>query len=51
MTPAVCTFLIHETGNPAMPGAWLSVSAALALASALVARSFVPSPAGREAVA
>jgi MFS transporter, MHS family, citrate/tricarballylate:H+ symporter len=51
MTPAVCTYLIHETGNAAMPGAWLSVSAALALASTLVAQSFVPSPAGREAVA
>jgi hypothetical protein len=50
MTPAVCTYLIHETGNP-MPGAWLSVAAALALASTLVAQSFVPSPAGREAVA
>ena len=22
-TPAVCTWLIHETGNRAMPGAWL----------------------------
>ena len=32
-------------------GAWLSVPAALALASTLVARSFVPLPAGREAVA
>ena len=51
MTPAVCTFLIHETGNAAMPGAWLSVSAALAFASTLVAQSFVPSLAGREAVA
>jgi MFS transporter, MHS family, citrate/tricarballylate:H+ symporter len=51
MTPAVCTYLIHETGNSAMPGAWLSVSAALALASTLVAQSFVPSPAAREALA
>ena len=22
MTPAVCTYSIHATGNPAMPGAW-----------------------------
>jgi MFS transporter, MHS family, citrate/tricarballylate:H+ symporter len=51
MTPAVCTYLIHETGNAAMPGAWLSVSAALALASTFVAQSFVPSAAGREALA
>jgi hypothetical protein len=51
MTLAVCTYLIHATGNSAMPGAWLSVSAALAPASTLVAQSFVPSPAGREAVA
>jgi MFS transporter, MHS family, citrate/tricarballylate:H+ symporter len=51
MTPAVCTYLIHVTGNSAMPGAWLSVSAALALASTMVAQSFVPSAAAREAVA
>jgi MFS transporter, MHS family, citrate/tricarballylate:H+ symporter len=51
MTPAVCTSLIHVTGNTAMPGAWLSVSAALALASTMVAQSFVPRAATREAVA
>jgi MFS transporter, MHS family, citrate/tricarballylate:H+ symporter len=51
MTPAVCTSLIHLTGNAAMPGAWLSVSAALALASTMVAQSFVPEAAAREAVA
>jgi len=50
MTPAVCTYLIHATGNDAMPGAWLSLSAALALASTMVAQSFVPA-AAREAVA
>jgi MFS transporter, MHS family, citrate/tricarballylate:H+ symporter len=38
MTPAVSTFLIHATGNPAIPGAWLSLPAALALATALVAQ-------------
>jgi MFS transporter, MHS family, citrate/tricarballylate:H+ symporter len=51
MTPAVCTFLIHATGNAAMPGAWLSVSAALALGSTMLAQSFVPEAAAREAVA
>jgi MFS family permease len=31
-TPAVCTYLIHETGNKAMPGAWLTLAAAISLA-------------------
>jgi MFS family permease len=26
-TPALCTWLIHATGNPAMPGVWLSFAA------------------------
>ena len=30
-TPFVCTYLIHATGNKAMPGAWLALAAALAL--------------------
>jgi len=30
-TPAVVTYLIHSTGNRAMPGAWLSLAAAIAL--------------------
>ncbi len=30
-TPAVVTYLIHTTGNRAMPGAWLSLAAAVAL--------------------
>jgi MFS transporter, MHS family, citrate/tricarballylate:H+ symporter len=38
MTPAVCTYLIHATNNRAMPGAWLTVPALLALTSALLAR-------------
>jgi hypothetical protein len=38
MTPAVCTYLIHATENRAMPGAWLTVPALLALTSALLAR-------------
>ena len=35
-TPAVCTYLIHATGNRAMPGVWLSVAAAIALSAVLI---------------
>src|SRR5712664_682833 len=35
-TPAVVTYLIHETGNRAMPGAWLSAAAAIAFFSAWI---------------
>lgn len=38
-TPVIVTYLIHETGNRAMPGAWLSVAAAIAFVSAWVTRS------------
>ena len=39
-TPAICTFLIHETGNRAMPGAWLSMAAVIGLCAAtLLART------------
>jgi MFS family permease len=34
-TPAIVTFLIHETGNRAMPGAWLSLAAGVALVACL----------------
>ncbi len=38
-TPAACTYLIHVTGNRAMPGAWLAGAAACGLiATALVPR-------------
>jgi MFS family permease len=37
-TPAVSTWLIHETGNRAMPGVWLSAAAAMGLAATLLAR-------------
>lgn len=33
-TPAIATYLIHETGNRAMPGAWLSLAAGIALIAA-----------------
>ena len=38
LTPAICTLLIHATGNRAMPGAWLSLAAACGLVAALLGR-------------
>src|SRR5207244_2035096 len=38
-TPAASTYLIHITGNRAIPGVWLSFAAACGLAATLVARS------------
>ena len=35
-TPAICTFLIHETGNKAIPGLWLSAAALIGLTAALL---------------
>jgi MFS family permease len=35
-TPAISTFLIHETGNAAIGGVWLSIAAACSLAAALL---------------
>jgi MFS family permease len=35
-TPAICTYLIHISGNRAMPGIWLSVAAACGLIAALL---------------
>ena len=37
-TPAVCTYLIHETGNRAIPGVWLSFAAAMGLAAVFFTR-------------
>jgi len=37
-TPAVCTWLIHMTGNRAMPGLWLSFAAAAGLSAALTTK-------------
>ncbi len=45
-TPALATWLIHVTGNRAMPGAWLSSAAAIALAGVLLGR-FEPDAASR----
>jgi hypothetical protein len=34
-TPAICTYLIHATGNRAIPGAWPSFAAAVGLIAAV----------------
>src|SRR5205807_3490685 len=36
-TPAVCTYLIHLTGNRAIPGLWLSFAAGCGFLAALLA--------------
>ena len=41
-TPAIVTYLIHETGNRAMPGLWVSLAAAIALCATWVSRSGAP---------
>lgn len=35
-TPAICTFLIHSTGNRAVPGLWLSFAAVCGLLASLL---------------
>lgn len=47
-TPAVSTYFIHVTGNPAVPGLWLSFAAACGLGATVLAR---PQPALAEAIA
>jgi hypothetical protein len=37
-TPAISTYLIHATGNDAVPGLWLSFAAAVGLIAALLAK-------------
>jgi len=38
-TPAIVTYLIHETGNRAIPGAWLSLAAAVSFIAAWTSTS------------
>jgi MFS family permease len=38
-TPAIVTYLIHRTDNPAMPGVWLSLAAAVALLAIWLTRT------------
>lgn len=35
-TPAISTYLIHATGNKAMPGVWLSIAAAIGLSATVI---------------
>src|SRR5882724_13277309 len=42
-TPALSTYLIHITGNRAVPGLWLSIAAACGLAGALAGKRHVDS--------
>jgi len=35
-TPAICTYLIHVTGNSAMPGLWLSLAALIGLTATMM---------------
>ena len=37
-TPVIATYLIHETGNRAIPGAWLSLAAVIAFVTAWISR-------------
>jgi len=43
-TPALATWLIHTTGDRAMPGAWLSAAAGIALAGILVGQRWRLAP-------
>jgi hypothetical protein len=38
-TPAICTYLIHATGNKAVPGLWLAAAAACGLIATLLTRT------------
>jgi MFS family permease len=38
-TPAICTWLIHKTGNRAIPGVWLACAGLIALVAVLLLRS------------
>jgi len=40
LTPAIATWLIHETDNRASAGWWLSIAAALSLVAVLLAKGF-----------
>jgi hypothetical protein len=44
-TPAISTYLIHATGNRAMPGAWLALAGGMGLVSTLLlARDWTKRP-------
>jgi MFS transporter, MHS family, citrate/tricarballylate:H+ symporter len=47
-TPAISTYLIHITGNRAVPGLWLSFAAACGLIAAVFAKPQNAAPASEE---
>jgi hypothetical protein len=49
-TPALSTYLIHVTGNRAVPGLWLSFAAACGLVAALFAKPQGPTVTADEPV-
>jgi MFS family permease len=51
-TPAICTYLIHLTGNRAVPGLWLAFANICGLVAALLAKPYrAPVATGQEMVA
>ena len=45
-TPAICTYLIHVTGNSAAPGIWMSFTASVGIAATLVSAQMDARPRG-----
>ncbi len=43
-TPAICTYLIQMTANPAAPGLWLSLTAAIGLVATYLSGRLRPQP-------
>jgi MFS family permease len=46
-TPAICTYLIHVTGNRAMPGVWMSLAAVCGLSAVWLLRGRYEAPQSR----
>jgi hypothetical protein len=44
-TPAICTYLIHLTGNSAAPGIWMSFTAFVGIAATFVSGHMDATPA------
>ena len=47
-TPALSTWLIHETGNAAMPGAWMALAGLMSLSATLILTSRIFQPRAQE---
>ena len=50
-TPALSTYLIHISGNRAIPGLWLSFASACGLAATLFAKPYTPEPGAVQPIA